>query len=49
MLNMEPATPTYDFEMSLAVGQSFSDPTAGLTFTPTAVSSTGATVEITFK
>jgi hypothetical protein len=49
MLNMTPATPTYDFEMALPVGQSFSDPTAGVTFTPTAVSSTGATVQITMN
>src|SRR5207244_761597 len=41
LLNMTPATPTYSFEMSLAAGQSFMDPTAGVTFTPTAVSSTG--------
>ncbi len=48
MLNMAPATPTYNFEMSLPVGQSFSDPTPGVTFTPTAVDSTGATVQVTF-
>lgn len=46
LLNMTPATPTYSFEMSLAVGQTFMDSTAGVTFTPTAVGSTGATVQI---
>jgi len=35
--------------MSLVAGQSFSDSTAGVTFTPTAVSSTGATVQITMN
>ena len=49
LLDMTPATPSLNFyyDMSLAVGQSFSDSAAGLTFTPTAVSSTGATVQIT--
>jgi hypothetical protein len=49
MLNMMPATLTPDFEMSLAGGQSFTDATAGVTFTPTAVGSTGATVQITIN
>jgi len=48
MLDMTPATQPDNswFDMSLAVGQSFQDSTAGVTFTPTAVSSTGATVQI---
>src|SRR5205807_10169037 len=32
---------------ALAVGQSFTDAAAGVTITPTAVSSTGATVQVT--
>jgi hypothetical protein len=49
LLDMTPATPTLQgwLDMSLVVGQSFSDPTPGVTFTPTAVSSSGATVQIT--
>ncbi len=49
LLNMTPATPSYDFEMALSVGQSFNDSTANVTFTPTSVSSTGATVQITLN
>ena len=49
LLSMTPATPTYDFEMALPMGQSFSDSTAGVTFAPTAVSSTGATVQVTMN
>ena len=49
LLNMSPSTPTYNFEMSLPAGQSFTDSTAGLTFTPTAVSSSGATVQVTMN
>ena len=50
LLDMTPATPTTSgwFDPSLVVGQSFQDSTAGVSFTPTAVSSTGATVQITF-
>jgi M6 family metalloprotease-like protein len=50
LLDMTPATPTYYswFDPSLVVAQSFQDSTAGLTITPTAVSSTDATVQITF-
>ena len=49
LLDMTPATPTSSgwFDPSLVVGQSFQDSTAGVTITPTAVSSTGATVQIT--
>lgn len=46
MLNMTPGTPTYNFEMSLPVGQTFNDQTAGISFTPTSVSSTGASIQI---
>lgn len=51
MLDMTPATPTSSgwFDPSLVVGQSFQDSTAGVTIAPTAVSSTGATVQITMN
>jgi hypothetical protein len=51
MLDMTPGTQPDNswFDMSLPVGQSFQDSTAGVTFTPTAVSSTGATVQITLN
>ncbi|HEV2729086.1 MAG TPA: hypothetical protein VGV15_03560 [Terriglobales bacterium] len=47
-LDMTPATPTLTgwFDPSLVVGQSFQDSTAGVTITPTAVSSSGATLQI---
>jgi hypothetical protein len=50
LLDMTPATPTYNgwWDMSLVAGQSFADATAGVTITPSAVSSTGATVQVTF-
>jgi hypothetical protein len=49
LLDMTPATLSYYFwfDPSLAVGQSFQDATAGVSITPTAVGSTGATVQIT--
>jgi hypothetical protein len=51
LIDMTPATPTKSgwFDPSLVVGQSFTDSAAGVTFTPTAVSSTGATVQITIN
>jgi len=51
LLDMTPATQTFAwwFDPSLVVGQSFADATAGVTFTPTAVSSSGATVQITMN
>jgi M6 family metalloprotease-like protein len=51
LLDMTPATSTLTgwLDMSLATGQSFQDSTAGVTFTPTAVSGTGATVQITMN
>jgi len=50
MLDMTPATQPDDswFDMSLAVGQTFADATAGVTVTTTAAGSAGATVQITF-
>ena len=49
VLDMTPATPLALgwYDASLAAGQTFQDAAAGVTITPTAVSSTGATVEIT--
>lgn len=51
LLDMTPATPTSIgwFDASLATGQTFQDSTAGVTVTPTAVSSTGATVQVTMN
>jgi M6 family metalloprotease-like protein len=51
LLDMTPATSTLTgwLDMSLATGQSFQDSTAGVTFTPTAVGGTGATVQITMN
>jgi hypothetical protein len=51
VLDMTPATPTSSgwFDQSVGVGQSFTDSTVGVTFTPTLVGSTGATVEITIN
>jgi len=51
LLDMTPATPTLTgwLDMSLVVGQGFQDSTAGVTFTPTAAGSTGATVQVTIN
>ena len=51
LLDMTPATPTLTgwLDVSLVVGQSFQDSTAGVTFTPTEAGSTGATVQITMS
>ena len=51
LLDMTPATATYYawFDPSLVVGQSFQDSAAGVTIAPIAVSSTGATVQITMN
>ena len=50
LLSMTPANPAPGwFDDSLVVGQSYQDSTAGVTFTPTAVSSTSATVQITMS
>lgn len=50
LLDMTPADQPVNswFNPSLVVGQSFADAAAGVSFTPTAVSSIGATVQITF-
>jgi hypothetical protein len=51
LLDMTPATPTAQqyWDFALAIGQSFQDSTAGVTIAPTAVGSTGATVQITMS
>jgi hypothetical protein len=45
LLDMNPSA-TWGYAMALDVGQSYTDSTAGVTITPTAVSSTGATVQV---
>jgi hypothetical protein len=45
LLNTTPGGPWY--APALAVGQSYTDATAGVTISPTAISSTGATVQVT--
>lgn len=47
LLDMTPSSPTSFLHPALGVGQSFTDSAAGITITPTAVSSTGATVKVT--
>jgi hypothetical protein len=49
LIDMTPATPTSSgwFDPSLVVGQSFTDSSAGVTFSPASVTSSGATVQIT--
>ena len=51
LLDTKPQTPAYYwyFDPSLVVGQSFQDSTAGVIFTPTGVSSAGATIQITIN
>jgi M6 family metalloprotease-like protein len=51
LIDITPATPTYQqwWDMSLGMGQTYQDSTAGVTFMPTAVDSTGATVQITMN
>jgi hypothetical protein len=51
LLDMTPGTPTLQgwLDMSLAVGKTYQDSTAGVTFTPTAVNGTGATVQVTIN
>jgi M6 family metalloprotease-like protein len=50
LLDMTPATPSYYFwfDPSLVVGQSFSDPAAGVTITTTSVTLNGAVVNVQF-
>jgi hypothetical protein len=51
MLDMTPATRTTSgyYDQSLTLGQSFQDSTAGVTFMPTSVTNSGATVQITMN
>jgi hypothetical protein len=51
LLDMTPTTSTSSgwLDASLAVGQSFQDPAAGVTFTTTQVTSTGATIQVTIN
>jgi M6 family metalloprotease-like protein len=50
VLSMTPANPAPGwYDDSLTVGQTFQDSTAGVTFAPTSVSGTGATVQITMN
>jgi hypothetical protein len=48
LIDMTPATPTYNnwWDPSLGVGRSFTDSTAGVTFTVQSVTSTGAVVNV---
>lgn len=46
LLNMNPSQ-SLGYAMALDVGQSYTDSTAGITISPTAVSSTGTTVQVT--
>lgn len=51
LIDMTPSTSTLSgwLDISLGVGNSYQDSTAGVTFLPTAVSSTGASVQITIN
>jgi hypothetical protein len=49
LLDMTPTTPSSFNHPGLAVGKSYTDSTAGVTITPTAVSSTAAAVQVTFS
>ena len=51
VLDMTPATPISGnwWDMSLAIGQTYTDATAGVSFTTTAVSGSGATVQVTMN
>jgi M6 family metalloprotease-like protein len=51
LLDMTPATQPENnyFDSALTVGQSFADSSAGVTFTPTSVTSTSATIQITMN
>jgi hypothetical protein len=51
LLDMTPATPTLSswHDMALVAGQNFQDATAGVTFLPTAVSTSGASVQVTIN
>jgi alpha-galactosidase-like protein/metallopeptidase family M12-like protein len=47
LLDMTPTSPSSFSHPALVVGSSYTDSTAGVTITPTAISSTGATVSVT--
>ena len=51
LLDMTPTTPTLQgwLDLSLAVGKSYQDSTAGVTLTPMTVSGDGATVQVTIN
>jgi hypothetical protein len=48
LLDLTPTSPASFAHPALVAGQSYTDSSAGLTITPTSVSSTGATVQVTF-
>jgi len=48
LLDMTPTSPSSFNHPGLVVGKSYTDSIAGVSITPTAVSSTGATVQVTF-
>ncbi len=48
LLDLTPSSPATFSHPALTVGQSYTDSTTGVTVTPTAVNSTGATVQVTF-
>ena len=47
LLDMTPTSPTSFLHPALTVGQSFTDSADGITISPTAVGSTGATIQVT--
>ena len=49
LLDMSPTSSTSFLHPALVVGQSFTDSTAGITITPTAVNSSGATLQVSFS
>jgi M6 family metalloprotease-like protein len=48
LLDMTPSSPSSFSHPALVVGQSYKDPTSGVTITAISASSTGATVQVTF-
>ncbi len=48
LLDLTPGSPATFSHPALTVGQSYTDSTTGVTVTPTAVNTTGATVQVTF-
>src|SRR5205814_10534052 len=48
LLDLTPTSPASFSHPALVLGQSYTDSTAGVTITPTAVSSTGATVQVSY-